>query len=266
MSNKVLVGIGFMGSIMGAGFGYMLSALNPPEPEIIVQEPEVVMQELTDEQLANLCAELTTEEKKNVLQVQQEVTSLQSQLDEKEAELERLKNKIHKDEASKEAARKKWKQMEEEIATLQVQLAAVEKERDDLKTELKSTLQELDNQVKKTQKFKAKAKKYKAESTQNLWTAFQAQAKVKGCDHGSRKRHDKCHTAFDLAMTEQIEQRFLNCVNTFQAVPVLQKLERGEQLPPHSVFLNQEDRFTENWTVVFCDPTLPSAKDLDLEE
>ena len=48
--------------------------------------------------------------------------------------------------------------------------------------ELQETLSQLKKQVKKTQKFKAKAKKYKAQSTAKPWTAFQAQAKVKGCD------------------------------------------------------------------------------------
>ena len=156
--------------------------------------------------------------------------------------------------------------MEEQIATLQIQLAAAEQERDELKVELQETLVELKKQVKKTQKFKAKAKKYKAQSTANLWTAFKAQAKVKGCDRGSRKRHEKCHEAFNLSMTEKVEQRFYNCVDTYQAVPVLRKVNGGEELPPYSAYLSSESRFTKNWAIIFCDPTLPEARDRDLDD
>ena len=79
-------------------------------------------------------------------------------LADREAELEKLKAQEHSSEKAQKAARAKWKAMEEEIATLQVQLAAAEQERDELKVELQETLVELKKQVKKTQKFKAKAK------------------------------------------------------------------------------------------------------------
>ena len=129
---------------------------------------------------------------------------------------------------------------------LQIQLAAAEQERDELKVEYKKHLVELKKQVKKTQKFKAKAKKYKAQSTANLWTAFQAQAKVKGCDRGSRKRHEKCHEAFDLSMTEKVEQRFYNCVDTYQAVPVLRKID-GEWIATTFCLPQFRKSLHENW-------------------
>jgi hypothetical protein len=99
-----------------------------------------------------------------------------------------------------------------------------------------------------------------------LWSAFQAQAKVKGCDRGSRKRHEKCHEAFDGSMTTKVQQRFFNCVDTYQAVPVLKRIERGESLPAHSTYLNTESRFTDDWIIIFCDPTLPEARDTDLDD
>lgn len=259
---KSIVAIGVGGVVAGGVIGYILTN-SFMEPEIITVEPEIVKEELTDQELENLCQHLTDAEKKNVLEVQKEVSSLQSQIQNKEAEIEELKAKIYKDEASKAAAQKKWKAMEKELASLQIQLAAAEKERDDLKVELKETLVKLDQQIVETQKYKAQAKKYKTESTENLWAAFTAQAKVHGCDRGSKKRHEKCHEAFDTAMNSTIEQRFLNCVDTYQAIPVLQTLEKGEALPPFSVYLNKESKFTEDWVVVFCDPTLPEAKDAD---
>lgn len=265
MSKQTMViGIGLLGIFIGAGVGYVASeALQ--EPQEVVTQTQVVQEELSNEDLEELCKGLTDEEKKNVLEVQEEVKSLQLVLADREAELEKMKAQKHSNEKSRKAAQAKWKAMEQEIATLQIQLAAAEQERDELKVELQNTLVELKKQVKKTQKFKAKAKKYKAQSTANLWTAFQAQAKVKGCDRGSRKRHEKCHEAFDLSMTEKVKQRFYNCVDTYQAVPVLRKID-GNGLPPHSSYLNTESRFTKNWAVIFCDPTLPEARDRDLDD
>ena len=261
----VIVGVGVMGVLVGSVIGYVASE-TLQEPQEVVTKTQVVQEELSNEDLEELCKGLTDAEKKNVLEVQEEVKSLQLTLADREAELEKLKEQKYNTEKARKAARLKWKAMEEEIATLQIQLAAAEQERDELKVELQETLVELKKQVKKTQKFKAKAKKYKAQSTANLWTAFQAQAKVKGCDRGSRKRHEKCHEAFDLSMTEKVKQRFYNCVDTYQAVPVLRKVNGGEGIPPYSAYLSSESRFTKNWAIIFCDPTLPEARDRDLDD
>ena len=261
----VVVGVGVLGVLLGSVVGYIASE-TLQEPQEVVTQTQVVQEELSNEDLEELCKGLTDEEKKNVLEVQEEVKLLQLTLADREAELDKLKEQKHNTEKARKTARAKWKVMEEEIATLQIQLAAAEQERDDLKVELQETLVELKKQVKKTQKFKAKAKKYKAQSTANLWTAFQAQAKVKGCDRGSRKRHEKCHEAFNLSMTEKIKQRFYNCVDTYQAVPVLRKVDGGEGLPPYSAYLSSESRFTKNWAIIFCDPTLPEARDRDLDD
>ena len=266
MSKQMLItGVGLFGVMVGSGLGYVASQ-SLQDPQEVVTQTQVVTEELSDEDLAELCRGLTDEEKRNVLEVQEEVKNLQATLSDRESELDKMKQQQFKTEEARKAARIKWKAMEEEIASLHVQLASAEQERDDLKVELQNTLVELKKQVKKTQKFKAKAKKYKAQSTANLWTAFQAQAKVKGCDRGTRRRHEKCHEAFQVSMTEKVKQRFYNCVDTYQAVPVLRKMKGGESLPAHSTYLNKETRFTDNWIILFCDPTLPEARDRDLDD
>ena len=266
MSKQMLItGVGLFGVMVGSGLGYVASQ-SLQAPQDVVTQTQVVTEDLSDEDLAELCRGLTDEEKKNVLEVQEEVKSLQTTLADRESELEKMKQQQHNTEEARKAARVKWKAMEGEIALLQVQLASAEQERDDLKVELQNTLVELKKQVKKTQKFKAKAKKYKAQSTANLWTAFQAQAKVKGCDRGTKRRHEKCHESFQLSMTEKVKQRFYNCVDTYQAVPVLRKMKGGESVPAHSTYLNKESRFTDNWIILFCDPTLPEARDRDLDD
>ena len=138
----IVVGVGVLGILMGSGIGYIASE-TLQEPQEIVTKTEVVQEELSNEDLEELCKGLTDEEKKNVLEVQEEVKSLQMMLADREAELDKLKAQKHSSEKAQKAARAKWKAMEEEIATLQVQLAAAEQERDELKVELQETLVEL---------------------------------------------------------------------------------------------------------------------------
>jgi len=266
MSNQLVnVGIGVAGLLFGSVIGYIAyKAFNPPVT--IVAEPEIIKEQISDEELELLCSELTDVERNSVLEVQGKVKSLQEQLIEKEAELTRIKRGAKKSKKARVAAEKKWQEMEEQIAMLQVQLAAAEQERDELKEDLQETLVELNQQIKETKKFKAKAKKYKIESTKNLWKAFRAQAKVDGCNRGSKKRHVKCYDAFDGALTSDFKARFNNCVDTYQAVPVLKKLEKDKSPPNFSAYLSQESKFTKGWYIIFCDPTLPEARDLDLDE
>ena len=61
-------------------------------------------------------------------------------------------------------------------------------------------------------------------------------------------------------MTPAIKEKFKTCVDTYQAVPVLKRLEKKEQLPPYAEQLPEDNKFTDNgWYILFCDPTLPEA-------
>ena len=104
------------------------------------------------------------------------------------------------------------------------------------------------------------------ESTTNLWSAFVANSKVKICNRGSKRRHEKCHAAVEEALANTMRARFTVCVDTYQSVPVLKKAEKGEALPRYGAKLSEDNKFTKKgWYVLFCDPTLPEARDKDLE-
>ena len=257
---------------VGSGIGWFGSTLLS-EPDLIetpITEIQIQEAEISDEQLEELCSELTQEEKQNIFDVQEKVVSLQTLLQEKEEELTRLRESEEKNKSDQAKARKqsraKWKALEAEIATLRVQLASAEQEREELRQELKDTIVKLDKQIKETKKFKSKAKKYRRESTQNLWTAFVNEAKVRGCNRGSKRRHDKCWEAFEQGLNGIMRERFTTCVNTYQAVPILRQIENNnEGLPGFAEWLPQDNRFTKGWHVIFCDPSLPERGDPDLD-
>ncbi len=261
------------GAMMGGIVGYLGHALFS-EPEIVIPPAAVIKEGISEDDLLLLCEELTADEKERVRNAQEKVATLQSEISAKEAELSRLKKDAKGNEERRRAASRKWREMEQDIATLRIELAEAEQERDELRVELqdtivelKATVKELDYQVKQTEKFKKKAKQYKEESTKNLWAAFMNNGKVEICDRGSRKRHEKCHDAVELAFNTRVHEKFTVCVDTYQAVPVLKQLEKKENLPQFAERLTDDNKFTKkNWVIIYCDPTLPEARDLDLED
>ncbi len=247
-----------VGTVVGGIVGYTSNELFS-EPVVVMPPPEVIKEELTEAELRVLAEDLLANEQDKALQAQARVQTLQEELLAKESELAKLKSK-----KSAEGAAQRGR-LKEELAFLRVQLAQAEEERNELRKQLKQTLRELDFQIVQTKKFKEKAKRYKMESTINLWGAFVANAKTKICDKGTKKRHQKCYTAVEGAMNSQISGRFKVCVDTYQSVPVLRKQKKGDAMPRHSQRLSEDNKFTKKgWYVLFCDPTLPEAGDQDL--
>jgi hypothetical protein len=242
------------------------------EPAVVTTEVKVeeLEAEFSEEELARLCSGNVKEHKEGILDLQGKVKGLQTTLLEKEKELDTLRTEAKKEKSPQTS--KRQQELESELATLRIQLAATEQERDTLRTELKQTLTKLDSQIRETKKYKSKAKKYKRKSVENLWKAFVADAKVQGCDRGSRKRHEKCWAEFNSVLTvESIhQQRFMTCVNTYQAVPVLRKAKLFEKLPSFASWLSGEKnkgKYIKGWYIMFCDPSLPTnTEDPELDD
>lgn len=264
MSNQLplLAGALAGGILIGGVVGFISHGVfaPPPAPEVILPAPEVIEKQLSDEDLARLCQNLTADEKTRATEAVAKVSELRGELETKQAELDKLKSEKITDDKRRAEAQKKWKSMEAEIAGLKEKLVVAEKERDQVREELRSTLRELDKQVAETQKYKEEAAVYKEKSTTNLWSSFQNGAKVEICDRGTRNRHEKCHEAVDAALSPALREKFNQCVNSGQATPALRQLDKKAALPPHAVRLADDNKFTKNgWVIVFCDPTLPEA-------
>ncbi len=253
---------------IGAAVGYVAHATlsGGDGDKVVIPPPAVIKAEISDEDLASLCEELTDDEASKAREAQNKVDSLQDQLMAKEAELAEMKKEATGDEAARKAAAKKWRQMEKEIEELRGTLTVAEQERDEAREELRETIIVLDKQIKKSNRlkkkadtFREKAKEYKEESTKNLWSSFKNDAKVQICDRGTKKRHENCHASVETAFSNAMNQKFTVCVDTYQAVPVIKEAEKGEELPQFAAWLPDDNKFTKGWYVIFCDPTLPEA-------
>ena len=254
--------IGLGALVVGGGLGYGLHAMLQDPVEVIVSEPQIIKEELTEEELLAFCDEQIEPQRLEAQDAHQKVVDLQAALEAREAELAEMKKSNEKDEAKRAAAAKRWKEMEAEIETLQAELTVAKQERDEALKELKETVWKLDAQIKETEKQRKRAEKYKAESHDNLWQAFEAEAKVEICDRGTKRRHEKCHEAVELALTPIIHERFMDCVDTYQSVPLLVQAEdKKAEMPQFAVGLSDDNRFTKKgWYIQFCDPTLPEAE------
>lgn len=248
-----------LGGVVGGAAGFAAHAIFS-EPVVVTPPPEQIQAELDPAALAALCEDQFADERTELKASQEKVKSLESQIAEKEAAIAEYKAQAEKDESKRADAVKRWRAMEQEVADLRVKLAAAESERDTLIVELKETIKELDTEIKARKKAEALAQHYKTESTENLWSAFGANAKVEVCDRGTKKRHENCHESVDAAM-EPFKARFQTCVDTYQAVPVLKQREKKEDaLPAFAEALPDDNKFTKKgWYIIFCDPTLPEA-------
>ncbi len=252
---------------IGLGIGYGVSAMTSDDVQLVMSEPTVIRQELSDEELAELCADETRDERTALTSAQSTVDTLQEQLAQRESELETLRAQADKNRARQAAASREWREMEDrlaqqeqEIDDLTMRLAMAEAERDEALVELKATVEALNVQIKETESARKVARKYRRQSVRNLWAAFVAESKVAICDRGSRKRHAKCHSAVDEALGAQVKDRFTHCVNSNQATPALVKGDKKADLPRFAVMLSEDNRFTnKGWYIQFCDPTLPEA-------
>ena len=257
--NNTWVGLGILTALC-LGVVSFTAGYFSHKPEKLPQAPVAVAEQAQPEAL-----EAAVVEKDSALADLQErqakVESLESLLADREAELAALKAQDVRDEARRAEAQKKWRAMEAEIAQLRTELAQVEAERDQLRGELKQALADLDAQIAATDHARSRARVYKKASDQNLWFAFLNNAKVQICDKGTRRAHDKCHSAVDSFFDKAAQDRFAACVGAQQAVPVLKQTDGKEAaLPKHSVALPDDNRFTKKgWYVLYCDPTLPEA-------
>jgi len=239
------IAIGFLGG----------NLLRSPEVAVTVEAPPV-------EETDTATEEEPKSEREQLQDAQTEVEQLKALLEARQEELGRYEEQEIEDKDRRAAAAVRWKAMETEIEALKVRLVEAEQERDQLLEELKLTVQALDEQIEKTEKAKEVAKKYKRQSVQNLWAAFSAEAKVKICDRGTKRRHTKCHDAVDQALGPRVQDRFQECVNTFQATPLLIQAEKNEELPMFAENLDEENRYLKKgWYIQYCDPTLPEAGD-----
>ncbi|MCA9494673.1 MAG: hypothetical protein KC621_32315, partial [Myxococcales bacterium] len=84
---------------------------------------------------------------------------------------------------------------------------------------------------------------------------------------GNRKKLGNCREAVQASlMTNTRRDKFSHCVRSAQATPTVKELEKGQSMPDFSEYIDQEQKQTKDWYVLFCDPTLPEVNEGLLNE
>lgn len=96
----------------------------------------------------------------------------------------------------------------------------------------------------------------------NRWVAFLEGAKNTVCGKYARNKSDRCRAAVKSALLNPSNrERFAYCLRSRQPEPIVSRLPRGELPPSHADMIDDTDRTTRDWMVVFCDETLPIDPD-----
>lgn len=96
----------------------------------------------------------------------------------------------------------------------------------------------------------------------NRWVAFLEGAKNRICGQYGRTRSDRCRAAVKASLlTPAQRERFAYCLRSGQFEPYVERLERGALPPTQGRMLDETNRSTRDWMVVFCDDTLPIDPD-----
>jgi len=239
-----------IGAIAGIVVGFLSGSQTapPPEPVAVVEdvvEEEVVEDEGEEDELAVAQA--------RVAELEREVVDKVRAVSELEAEMDRR--------ASKGAELvAELKQLKRDLANARSNLKKAVNEKEQLLKDLRMTKAELEQT--RIQRDMARE-----DALFNRCQEFLKGSQLEICDKGRRKKIERCREATMAALgTPDRRDRFAHCVRSGQAAPVIMELEKNDEMPDFSEMIDEEERATRGWMIVYCDPTLPERKDGRLAE
>lgn len=241
---------------LGALLGGVVAWVAKPEQQREIQVPR----ELTAAELEAACAPAiaeTAEEleaaNEKVAVLTKEVAAQEAKVQELEAEMSRRSSRGRALVAELEAAKK-------ELAEVKAQLAQAQEEKARLVEELSATVAKLEETEERLEEQIQLTQRAKEDALTNKWYRFLNDAQLDICEKGNRKKLGRCReTVVATLKTDDMQNRFAHCVRSRQATPSVHELQRGQELPQFSEYLNEDERVTRGWYVQLCDPTLPEA-------
>jgi hypothetical protein len=245
-----------LGAVLGIGIGWVI------KPAQRVEVP--VPRDLTAAELAQACAPQVNETVNELEKAQGKVKSLQSEVDARSARVAELEAQVAKKPTgggggnmARELAQAKADLLE---AREQLKIAEEEKERlvvelTQTKEELAATQVALEEQVEKTEVAKEDA-------LANKWYRFLNDGQLEVCEKGNRKKLGQCRETVEAGLASGTRRdRFAHCVRSGQARPSVHELDKKAVLPDFAEMIDEDQKQTKGWYVLWCDPTLPEIEE-----
>jgi len=194
------------------------------------------------------CEPIEGSERDMLINAQERVENLRTEIDDKQSEIAALEVKARQN----VGLRNELEQRKEELAQLETALNAAKQEREEL-------VEKLELAVEEVSVARAEARQAQAETLVVKWDEFKANALLNICEKGTRSKMEKCRGVVEAALTYDRERRYRECVRQGAAVPQLMLIKKDEELPAFAEWVWTESRMTKDWYILFCDPTLPEA-------
>lgn len=250
---------------VGAGLGGIVTFfLTMKEPERVE-----VPRDLTEAELQAACAPLIADAMSQLDDAQEKVEDLASQVNAKQARVDELESEMKKRAQRGAEIVRELEAARAELKELRAQLEQAIEEKEQLVEELKEKVEELEATKVELRKTKENLEVAKEDALKNKWKAFVGNTQLDVCEKGmrgvtlsGRKKMAKCRNGVLDALDAEVLDRFRHCVRSEQAIPKAfeadKDLAKGSKpLPEYSTWIDQKNRFTKDFYVLYCDPTLP---------
>ena len=246
-----------LGAVLGVGIGWVLK-----RPETVEVK---VPRDLTAAELAEACAPEVKETVDELQKAQTKVSQLEEEVRTRQARLDEMEAA----QAAKPSGgvSRELAQARKDLEDARAQLAIALEEKERLVVELTQTKEKLAETEVALEEQIEKTEIAKEDALTNKWERFLNDGQLEICEKGNRKKLGRCREEVEGALMGGTRRdRFAHCVRSGQAVPSVKELEKDASLPDFAEMINEDQKTTKGWYVLFCDPTLPEVNDGFLKE
>ncbi len=244
-----------VGAVLGIAIGLVV------KPAEVVEK--VVPRELTAAELASACAPTLEQTVDKLEKAEGKVQILQREVDDRNARVAELEA------AQKRSGgpSKELLQARKDLEEARAQLAVAQEEKAALVVELTATKQQLAETEQALVEQKELTQDAREDALVNKFYRFVNDSQLEICEKGSRKKMGNCRADVQASLQSNVRRdKFAHCVRSGQAVPSVKELEKGQTLPNFAEMVNEEEKTTKGYYILFCDPTLPEKAEGDLAE
>lgn len=248
-----------VGTFTGVSLTWLWQARQPVPTEAVPTTPAVV-RDYTDEELQVVCLPHMRRTATTLEEVQTKVSALELRIRDKEVEIDRLEREMGASSSSSSTLTQRLQVARDQLGELEVELLTALHDKGALLTELATAREALAGTRMALAASEARVIEAREEALEQRWTAFLQDAQLTVCEGGNAGRLAVCRGVVATGLQPH-RARFKDCIRGGQASPELRRTLRRDEVPQDYAFwLDEDDRITRGWYVLFCDPALPEAR------
>ena len=251
-----------LGAILGIAIGWV------SKPNVVVEKP--VMRDPTAAEIQAACTPQIETKVTELEAAQTKISFLEKEVADRDARVKELEARAPSSGGGGGGGRNlaaELAQAKKDLEEARSQLDIARAEKEQLVVELTQTKEQLQQTEVALAAQVEKTETAKEDALVNKWYRFVNDAQLEICEKGNRKKLGNCReTIQSTLMTNSRRDKFSHCVRSGQATPTVKELEKGQTMPDFSEYIDQEQKQTKDWYVLFCDPTLPEINEGLLNE